>query len=31
MQENAKPPREALDAAALQIRGMPVKMATAKK
>ena len=31
MQENAKPPREALDAAAVQIRGTPVKLAAAKK
>lgn len=31
MGENAKPPREALDAAAAQIRGTPVKLVAAKK
>jgi maltose/maltodextrin transport system substrate-binding protein len=31
MQESAKPPRDALEAAAIGIRGQPVKVATAKK
>ncbi|RQP22378.1 maltose/maltodextrin ABC transporter substrate-binding protein MalE [Piscinibacter terrae] len=31
MQESAKPPRDALEAAAIGIRGQPVKMASAKK
>jgi maltose/maltodextrin transport system substrate-binding protein len=31
MQENARPPREALDAAAAQIRGTPLKVVAARK